>query len=184
MLRFGRLRLAVLLACGTALAGTELPDEVVGLSAGWLQAGAIGVLASLWQLSDSKTVALMIKFYELHLLDRLNPVEALWLAQRWLRRLPSWRADCLAAGALTAAAGSEASDVVHELTVSRDGVTTPQGDAEETSIFEENSEIAGRGRMDAATNGVLAGNDEKRTTIQQNFWEHARHWAAFVIYGA
>jgi tetratricopeptide (TPR) repeat protein len=89
VLRFGRLRLAVLSACGTALPGTDLPDEVVGLPSGWLQAGAIGVLASLWPLSDSKTVVLMTKFYELHLLDRLDPVEALWLAQRWLRRLPS-----------------------------------------------------------------------------------------------
>jgi hypothetical protein len=73
--------------------------------------------------------------------------------------------------------------VVHELAVSR-GVTTPQGDVEETSIIMASSEMAGRGRMDAATNGVLEGNDEQRTTIQQNFWEHARHWAAFVIYGA
>jgi hypothetical protein len=44
-------------------------------------------------------------FYEMHLLDRLDPVQALWLAQRWLRGLPTWREDCRVAGAKQAAEG-------------------------------------------------------------------------------
>ena len=84
---FAQLHLVVLSACRTALVGTELPDEVVGLPSAWLQAGAKNVLASLWPVSDSVTVEFMKKFYELHLLDHLDPTEALWLAQRWLRGL-------------------------------------------------------------------------------------------------
>lgn len=104
-IHFERLRLVVLSAGQTALPGTDLPDEAIGLPSAWLQSGAAGVLASFWRVSDSVTVELMKKFYELHLLDQLDPVEALWLAQRWLRGLPTWRADCLAAGAVHAAQG-------------------------------------------------------------------------------
>ena len=67
----------------------------------------------------------MTKFYELHLCDQLEPVEAFWLAQRWLRGMPTWRADCQSAGAMHTAKGPEADEVVHELKVTR-GETAPQ----------------------------------------------------------
>ena len=67
----------------------------------------------------------MTKFYELHLCDQLEPVEALWLAQRWLRGMPTWRVDCQSAGAMHTAKGPEADEVVHELKVTR-GETAPQ----------------------------------------------------------
>ena len=178
VIHFERLRLAVLSACQTALSGTELPDEVVGLPSGWLQAGAMGVLASLWPVSDNVTVALMKKFYELHLLDRLDPEPALWLAQRWFRRLPTWRQNCLAAGAVHAAEGPEVSEVVHELALIR-GETMPLDDLENLAGVEIGSEATGNGVPDdesAAWKGV--------PPSQYRRWEHARHWAAFAIYGA
>lgn len=185
VVRFEHLRLAVLSACRTALPGTELPDEVVGLPSGWLQAGGIGVVASLWTISDSKTVALMTKFYELHLLDELDPVEALWLAQRWFRQLPTWRQDCQTAGALRAAEGPEVSEVVHGLEVARG----------QTMLVEDETNLSSEAEMRTAeqvgehvrTIGVLGDNDAHRASIsgdRQAFWEQARHWAAFVIYGA
>ena len=80
-----RMRLAVLSACETALRGTELPDEAVGLSAALLEAGAAGVVASLWRVPDQGTLALMSRVYELWRLDGLAPGEALRRAQQWVR---------------------------------------------------------------------------------------------------
>jgi CHAT domain-containing protein len=111
LMHMDRLRLAVLSACQTGVLGTDLPDEVMGLPTGWLEAGAAGVVASLWPVSDEASVALMGKFYELLLLDRIEPDEALWLAQRWLRGLSTWRQDFEQAGATHAAEGSDAVEV-------------------------------------------------------------------------
>jgi CHAT domain-containing protein len=152
IVHFEQLRLASLSACQTASLDIELPDEVIGLPAAWLQAGAQGVLASFWLINDNITRAFMTRFYELHLRDQLGPVEALWLAQRWLRRMPTWRADCQSAGAMHTAKGPEADELVHELEVIH-GESGPQ---------------------DSAT----------KIRKGQGFWEDARHWAAFVIYGA
>ena len=78
-------RLAVLSACETAVFGGQLPDEVVSLPTGLLQAGVAGVVGSLWPVSDAATRALMTRFYELWRGDGLEPAEALRHAQRWLR---------------------------------------------------------------------------------------------------
>ena len=78
----------------------------------WLQAGAAGVLASLWPVSDRVTLALMTKVYELLWLDQLSPGDALWLAQRWLRGLPTWRQDMERAGAPQGARGPEVADAL------------------------------------------------------------------------
>ena len=58
-----RVRLAVLSACETALPGTELPDEVVALPTGLLQAGVAGIVASQWSVPDRATAMLMAEFY-------------------------------------------------------------------------------------------------------------------------
>ncbi len=182
VVRFAQLRLAILSACRTALVGTELPDEVVGLPSAWLQAGAKSVLASLWPISDSKTVALMTKFYELHLLDRCEPVDALWLAQRWLRGLPTWREDCRAAGAAQAAEGPEVGNVIHRLALAR-GEITLLDDLEDS---EESIETMERNVVDRIIGGTSQGNEVSQVpTIasKHQFWENARHWAAFVMYG-
>jgi CHAT domain-containing protein len=77
-------RLAVLSACETGLPGAELPDEVVSLPAGLLQAGAAGVIASLWSVSDISTAILMVRCYEQWRKKKKEPMEALRLAQQWL----------------------------------------------------------------------------------------------------
>ncbi len=81
-------RLAVLSACQTAISDyKELPDEVIGLPAAFLQAGAAGVLGSLWPVNDLSTMLLMDRFYHLHLDERLEAAVALQTAQRWLREV-------------------------------------------------------------------------------------------------
>jgi CHAT domain-containing protein len=80
-----RLRLAVLSACSTGLAGDDLPDELVSLSTGFLEAGAEAVIASLWQVPDASTRELMTRFYSLWLGSELHPAEALRRAQQKVR---------------------------------------------------------------------------------------------------
>lgn len=53
-------QLAVLSACETGLPGAELPDEMIGLAAGLLQAGVAGVVGSMWSVSDASTMILLI----------------------------------------------------------------------------------------------------------------------------
>jgi hypothetical protein len=151
---FRHLRLAVLSACETGLPGAELPDEVIGLPAGWLQAGAAGVVASLWPVNDNATRALMQTFYELHLRDGLAPPDALWHAQRWLRGVPTWRAEQEAAGAQRGATGPDAEDVLRELAATRTGAEADQ---------EGDRTMAASNRMAQCK---------------------PAHWAAFAYYGA
>jgi hypothetical protein len=112
----------------------------------------------------------MGKFYELHLLDGLEPGLALWLAQRWLRNLPSWRQDCLAAGVTEGATGPDAPTVVAELVQQRDEIT----------LLDEIAAVPGGGRAEA--NG--AGSGEDRSQMTQLRLSDATHWAAFAYYGA
>ena len=83
-----RLRLAVLSACETLLPGTELPDEVLALPTGLIQAGAAGVIASLWTVPDLESAALMVDFYGRWRGDE-TPARALRDAQAWVRDTPS-----------------------------------------------------------------------------------------------
>ena len=81
-------RLAVLSACETALPGARLPDEGIGLPAGLVQAGAIGVIGSLWSVPDMATAELMTRFYAAWRGDGMEPAEALRQAQRSVRDDP------------------------------------------------------------------------------------------------
>lgn len=80
-----QVRLAILSACETALPGTELPDEVVALPTGLLQAGVAGVVASQWSVPDRATAMLMAEFYHCWRGQQMTPAAALRAAQRWLR---------------------------------------------------------------------------------------------------
>jgi CHAT domain-containing protein len=80
-----RVRLAVLSACETALPGTELPDEVVALPTGLVQAGVAGVVASQWSVPDRATAMLMAEFYRRWPGPGVTVAGALRAAQRWLR---------------------------------------------------------------------------------------------------
>lgn len=80
-----RIRLAILSACETALLGTGLPDEVISLPVGMLQAGVAGVVASQWAVPDRATAMLMTEFYRCWRQQQMAPSDALREAQRWLR---------------------------------------------------------------------------------------------------
>lgn len=84
-LRHPGIQLAVLSACETSIPGVELPDEVMSLPTGLLQAGAVGAIASQWPVSDISTAMLMIRFYELWRTNHTKPATALRLAQEWIR---------------------------------------------------------------------------------------------------
>ena len=92
-----RVRLAVLSACETALPGTDLPDEVVGLPTGLLQAGVAGVVASLWAVPDRATAMLMTDFARCWRGNWADPAQALCQAQRRMRdttnreKIEHWR---------------------------------------------------------------------------------------------
>ncbi|MDJ0707665.1 MAG: CHAT domain-containing protein [Leptolyngbyaceae cyanobacterium MO_188.B28] len=79
------IRLAILSACETGLAGTELADEAISLPTGLLQAGVAGVIASLWSVADLSTMVLLSRFYTLWRTHQMEPSQALTTAQKWLR---------------------------------------------------------------------------------------------------
>jgi CHAT domain-containing protein len=172
-IRFEQLRLAALSACQSGMPGMVVPDEVVGLPAGWLQAGAAAVLASLWPVDDDGTSALMQRFYELHLVDGVDPVDALWLAQRWLRGLTSWRDDFRAMGAVRSADGAEASEVVRGLALARRANGAQIGPDEE-----DDEDTADTMRA----SGVAASAYVAKT--YEPSWRRPRVWAAFAVYGS
>ncbi|MEZ5429159.1 MAG: CHAT domain-containing protein [Pyrinomonadaceae bacterium] len=73
--------LVVLSACETAL-GKEIRGEgIVGLTRGFMYAGASDVVASLWKVDDRATADLMERFYRKMLKDKLPPADALRQAQ-------------------------------------------------------------------------------------------------------
>ncbi len=82
--------LVVLSACQTGL-GKEIKGEgLVGLTRGFMYAGAARVLASLWKVDDRATAELMKQFYQGMVKDGLRPAAALraaqvalWKQQRW-----------------------------------------------------------------------------------------------------
>ena len=79
-------RLVTLSACETGITDFRTaPDEFVGLPAGLLQAGAPGVIATLWAVNDLSNMLLVERFYQHHLRDKLSPADALRKAQLWLR---------------------------------------------------------------------------------------------------
>ncbi|SDH91922.1 CHAT domain-containing protein [Propionivibrio dicarboxylicus] len=76
--------LVTLSACETGLGKVASGDDVVGLTRGFLYAGASTIVASLWQVDDQSTAFLMMRFYEN--LKHTDKREALRLAQLETRR--------------------------------------------------------------------------------------------------
>ncbi len=90
--------LVVLSACKTGL-GKEVKGEgLVGLTRGFLYAGAPRVVASLWKVDDRATAELMKQFYRRMLGDGLRPAAALRMAQIAMWRQKRWAAPYYWAG--------------------------------------------------------------------------------------
>ncbi len=82
--------LVVLSACQTALGKDVRGEGLVGLTRGFMYAGAARVVASLWKVDDAATAQLMGEFYREMLGKGLKPSAALraaqlhmWQQQRW-----------------------------------------------------------------------------------------------------
>ena len=86
------MRLVTLSACESALSDRNLPDEMINLPSGLIQAGAAGAIGSLWRVDDATTAALMQRFYWEWRTRKLPPADALRSAQTWLRD-PARRPD-------------------------------------------------------------------------------------------
>jgi CHAT domain-containing protein/tetratricopeptide (TPR) repeat protein len=71
----------VLSACQTALGKEVRGEGLIGLTRGFMYAGAPRVVASLWQVDDLATAELMKRFYTGMLKDGLRPAAALRAAQ-------------------------------------------------------------------------------------------------------
>ena len=82
--------LVVLSACQTALGKQIKGEGLIGLTRGFMYAGARSVVASLWQVDDLATAQLMKTFYRGILKDGLRPAEALRLAQLEMLRQQRW----------------------------------------------------------------------------------------------
>ncbi|MEW6731711.1 MAG: CHAT domain-containing protein [Acidobacteriota bacterium] len=90
--------LVVLSACQTAV-GKEIKGEgLVGLTRGFMYAGAERVIASLWQVDDLATAELMKRFYRGMLLNQLRPTAALRAAQIEMMRQKRWASPYFWAG--------------------------------------------------------------------------------------
>ncbi|OYD95136.1 hypothetical protein CDG77_10410 [Nostoc sp. 'Peltigera membranacea cyanobiont' 213] len=76
--------LIVLSACETGLGKNVNGEGLVGLTRGFMYAGAARVVVSLWQVSDEGTSVLMQEFYKQMLQQGKTPAESLRAAQRKL----------------------------------------------------------------------------------------------------
>jgi CHAT domain-containing protein len=82
--------LVVLSACQTGLGKDIKGEGLVGLTRGFMYAGAARVMASLWKVDDVATPELMKRFYQSMVKDGLRPAAALraaqiamWKQRRW-----------------------------------------------------------------------------------------------------
>ena len=82
--------LIVLSACQTALGKQIKGEGLVGLTRGFMYAGAQRVVASLWQVDDLATAELMKRFYRGMVKEGLRPAQALRLAQLDMLRQKRW----------------------------------------------------------------------------------------------
>jgi CHAT domain-containing protein/Tfp pilus assembly protein PilF len=90
--------LVVLSACRTALGKEVRGEGLIGLTRGFMYAGAARVLASLWSVEDRATAELMGSFYRGMLREGLSPAAALRKAQLEMARDPQRKSPYFWAG--------------------------------------------------------------------------------------
>ena len=83
--------LVVLSACQTALGKQIAGEGLMGLTRGFMYAGAPRVMASLWKVDDEATAELMKKFYEGMLKNGQTPAQALRSSQIWMSQQKRWK---------------------------------------------------------------------------------------------
>jgi CHAT domain-containing protein len=84
--------LVVLSACQTALGKDIKGEGLVGLTRGFMYAGAPRVVATLWRIDDRASADMMRRFYEAMLKNGLRPAAALRAAQISMLRDRRWHA--------------------------------------------------------------------------------------------
>ncbi|HEU4713997.1 MAG TPA: CHAT domain-containing tetratricopeptide repeat protein [Pyrinomonadaceae bacterium] len=84
--------LVVLSACQTALGRDIKGEGLVGLTRGFMYAGAPRVVASLWQVEDRASAEVMKRFYEAMFVQKLTPSAALRAAQVSMSADKRWHA--------------------------------------------------------------------------------------------
>jgi len=83
--------LVVLSACQTGLGKDVRGEGLIGLTRGFMYAGASSVVSSLWKVDDEVTAELMKHFYANMLQRGMPPAAALRAAQNSIREQPQWR---------------------------------------------------------------------------------------------
>jgi CHAT domain-containing protein/Tfp pilus assembly protein PilF len=83
--------LVVLSSCETALGKDINGEGIIGLTRGFMYAGASRVVASLWKVSDAATAELMAAFYQAMEADGMRPAAALRAAQIQMFKQKRWR---------------------------------------------------------------------------------------------
>jgi CHAT domain-containing protein len=83
--------LVVLSACQTGLGKDVRGEGLIGLTRGFMYAGASSVVSSLWKVEDEVTAELMKNFYTNMLQRGMPPAAALRAAQNHIREQPQWR---------------------------------------------------------------------------------------------
>jgi CHAT domain-containing protein len=90
--------LVVLSACSTGLGKDVRGEGLIGLTRGFMYAGASGVIASLWKVDDDATAELMKHFYAGLFKRNLSPAAALREAQVKLSQHKRWQSPYYWAG--------------------------------------------------------------------------------------
>jgi CHAT domain-containing protein len=84
-------KLVVLSACQTGMGQSIKGEGIVGLTRGFMYAGAQRVAVSLWNVDDEGTSVLMQKFYQKMLQEKLAPAAALRVAQLEIMSQEKWQ---------------------------------------------------------------------------------------------